>query len=55
MPTKMGKGAREAIKRAAEESVLGALSEPSEVARFIALLVTAKNVSGQVFCLDSRI
>ena len=55
MPTDMGKGAEEAIRRATQESVLGTLSEPSEVARFIALLVTSKNVSGQVFCLDSRI
>jgi 3-oxoacyl-[acyl-carrier protein] reductase len=55
MPTDMGKGAEEAIKRATQESVLGTLSEPSEMARFIAMLVTAKNVSGQIFCLDSRI
>ena len=55
MATDMGRAAEKAITRAAQESMLRALCEPSEVARFIALLVTARNVSGQVFCLDSRI
>jgi 3-oxoacyl-[acyl-carrier protein] reductase len=55
MPTDMGEGAKKAIKRATQESVLGTLAEPSETARFITMLVTAKNVSGQIFCLDSRI
>lgn len=55
MPTDMGKSAAKAIEKATEESTLNRLSEASEMARFIAHLVTTKDISGQVFCLDSRI
>ena len=39
----------------AAENVLGKLNDPAEVARFIWFLTTLKNVSGQVFQLDSRV
>lgn len=55
MPTEMGVGAGEAIKRAREISLLNTLSEPKEVAQFIIYLVGTKNITGQIFCLDSRI
>ncbi len=55
MPTEMGRGARGAMKTAEEESVLHRLSDPEDVARFITYLVKTETISGQVFCLDSRI
>lgn len=54
METDMGKGAEGAMKKAKEESILGRLSDPEEVARFVAFLLTTKTVTGQVFSLDSR-
>lgn len=39
----------------AAENVLGKLNDPAEVARFTWFLTTLKNVSGQVFQLDSRL
>lgn len=39
----------------AEANALGRINETAEVARFIAFLAEMKNVSGQVFQLDSRI
>jgi 3-oxoacyl-[acyl-carrier protein] reductase len=55
MPTEMGTHAQEAMKQAREESIFGRLSDPGEVAGFIAYLVTTETVTGQVFCLDSRV
>jgi 3-oxoacyl-[acyl-carrier protein] reductase len=55
MPTHMGRHAEGAMKKAREESALGCLSDPGEVAGFIAYLVTTSTVSGQVFSLDSRL
>lgn len=55
LPTEMGRSRERALKRAQEESVLRRLSEPGEVARFVAYLLTTKNITGQVFSLDSRI
>lgn len=55
MPTKMGIGADEALKKAKDESLLGTLSDTKEVARFIMYLVSTKNITGQIFCLESRI
>lgn len=55
MPTEMGMGAKEAMRMAEEESILHRLSKPEEVADFIAYLVTTATITGQVFCLDSRI
>lgn len=55
MPTKMGISADEALKRAKKASLLNTLSNPKEVARFIIYLAGTENITGQVFCLDSRI
>ena len=54
MPTEMGSKASEAMKKAKEESITGSLSDPKKVAEFIAYLITTENITGQVFCLDSR-
>lgn len=55
MPTDMGRNAGAAMKAALEESLLKRLSDPAEAAGFIAYLLTTKNITGQVFNLDSRI
>ncbi|HXX54318.1 MAG TPA: SDR family NAD(P)-dependent oxidoreductase [Thermodesulfovibrionales bacterium] len=55
MPTEMGHKAKEAMKKAAEESLLGTLSSPEAVSGFIAFLAATCTVTGQVFSLDSRI
>lgn len=55
MATKMGESASRAMEKAREGSILHALSDPEEVARFIVYLAGTGNISGQVFCLDSRI
>ncbi len=55
MPTEMGKTSEKAMEKAKKDSFLGRLSNPEEVSEFIAHLLTTKNITGQVFCLDSRI
>lgn len=55
MATQMGGGAKKAMLAAREESALGKLSDPAEVVAFISYLLTTKNITGQVFGLDSRI
>lgn len=45
----------ERLKAFAAENALGRLNDLEEVARFIGFLTTMKNVSGQIFQLDSRI
>lgn len=55
MPTDMGAQAKEAMQRAQATSALGCLSDPAEVAGFIAWLIQTNNITGQVFSLDSRI
>lgn len=55
MSTQMGASAAGALKKACENSLLHSLSDPKEVARFIVYLSGTENISGQVFCLDSRI
>jgi 3-oxoacyl-[acyl-carrier protein] reductase len=55
MPTEMGMSAEEAMKTTKEESILHRLSDPEDVVRFITYLVTTETITGQVFCLDSRI
>jgi 3-oxoacyl-[acyl-carrier protein] reductase len=39
----------------AADNVLGRLGDPAESARFIVFLLGARDVSGQIFNLDSRI
>ena len=56
LPTEMGNQVSEKIKeRVLAENALGRVSDPVEVADFIVHLTTMRNVSGQVFNLDSRI
>ncbi len=55
LPTDMGMKAQEAMARAKEESVMGRLSSPEEVSGFIVNLLSTQNITGQTFCLDSRI
>jgi len=55
METLMGIAAEEAMEKAKKESVTGRLSNPAEVAEFVSYLIKTENITGQVFCLDSRI
>ncbi len=55
MATRMGQGAKKAMQAAQEESAIGKLSDMSEVAAFILYLLKTRNITGQVFGLDSRI
>jgi len=55
MMTGMGTIARKASEKAKGVSILKNLSEPQDIADFIAYLVQTKNISGQIFNLDSRI
>jgi 3-oxoacyl-[acyl-carrier protein] reductase len=56
LPTDMGAAAPESVLvRVLAESALGRTSNASEVAAFICHLSLMRNVSGQVFNLDSRI
>ena len=55
MATGMGSAAAGALELARQESLLHTLSDPPEVARFIAYLVTTKTITGQTFVLDGRI
>ncbi|HCL81458.1 MAG TPA: beta-ketoacyl-ACP reductase [Nitrospiraceae bacterium] len=55
MPTKMGIKAEDAFERAKEASLLNVLSDPKETARFMVYLASTGNITGQVFCLESRI
>ncbi|MEJ2683768.1 MAG: SDR family oxidoreductase [Candidatus Sulfobium sp.] len=54
MMTEMGATALKAMEKAGEDSISGKLSDPREVAEFVAYLVGTKNITGQVFSLDSR-
>lgn len=55
MPTGMGTAAFASLEQAKAESLLLSLSDPREVAQFIAYLVTTKSITGQTFIFDSRI
>ena len=55
MLTGMGSHAEKALTQAREESLLHKLSDPAEVARFISFLIGTDTITGQIFCLDSRI
>ena len=55
MFTGMGSAATGSLELARRESLLHTLSDPLEVARFIAYLVTTKTITGQTFIFDSRI
>jgi 3-oxoacyl-[acyl-carrier protein] reductase len=55
MPTEMGLKAEKAIEAAGMDSMLKKLSDPAEAAEFVVWLLNTKNITGQVFSLDSRI
>ena len=56
MPTTMtAQMSAEQLGELARANALGRINSPAEVARFIVFLATTKNISGQVFALDSRI
>ncbi|MCE5194160.1 MAG: SDR family NAD(P)-dependent oxidoreductase [Nitrospiraceae bacterium] len=55
MQTEMGVSSPKAMENAKKESLLNRLSDPDEVAEFILNIVKTRNITGQVFCLDSRI
>jgi 3-oxoacyl-[acyl-carrier protein] reductase len=55
METGMGTGAEKAMGKAKKDSVLGTLSDTGEVAAFILYLLKTRNITGQVFGLESRI
>jgi 3-oxoacyl-[acyl-carrier protein] reductase len=55
MQTEMGKACEKAMATAKVESITGKLSSPKDAAGFIAYLLNTGNITGQVFCLDSRI
>ena len=45
----------ETLRDFAADNALGRLNDVAEVARFIAFLATTRNISGQLFQLDSRV
>lgn len=55
MPSKMGISAQRALIEAKQESLLKSLSDPKDVAGFIVYLSETEKITGQVFCLESRI
>lgn len=55
MPTRLGSHTKGAMETAIKESLLGCLSDPEEVSNFIIYLIGTKNITGQIFCLESRI
>jgi 3-oxoacyl-[acyl-carrier protein] reductase len=55
MATEMGMKAKKAMREAMQESIMGCLSSIEEVSGFVANLLSTKNITGQAFCLDSRI
>ena len=55
MQTEMGMAAEKAMERAKTESITGGLSNTKQVAEFILYLLRTENITGQVFCLESRI
>jgi len=55
MMTELGMSAQKAAEKTKEESILNTFSQPQEAADFILFLLKTKNITGQVFSLDSRI
>lgn len=55
MPAGIGLQKKGAMEIAAKESLLNCLSDPKEVSDFIIYLIGTKNITGQIFCLESRI
>lgn len=55
LPVGMGPRAAQAAQGAIESSLLKRLSDPAEAAIFVLNLSRMQGVTGQIFCLDSRI
>lgn len=55
LPVGMGQRAAQAAAGAEHDSLLHRLSDPSEAALFVSNLTRMQGVTGQIFCLDSRI
>jgi 3-oxoacyl-[acyl-carrier protein] reductase len=56
LPTKMTMGLSQAeMQQFAQDNALGRINSLEEVARFVVFLAGTKNISGQLFQLDSRI
>lgn len=56
LPTRMTEHLTEdQLRSMAEANALNRLNDATEVARFVAFLTTLRNVSGQIFQLDSRV
>lgn len=55
LPVGMGPRAEQAAAGAVHDSLLHRLSDPAEAAAFVLNLTSMQSVTGQVFCLDSRI
>lgn len=55
MQTEMGMSSVEAMENAKSASILGKLSSVKDAAEFIFNLTKTNNITGQVFCLESRI
>ncbi|MBN2653887.1 MAG: SDR family oxidoreductase [Nitrospirae bacterium] len=55
MDTPMGRRNETAMDAARSESILGRLSCPKEAAELIYLIASSSSITGQIFCLDSRI
>lgn len=53
--TEMGMSSEEAMEKAKSASILGRLSSAKDSAEFIVSLAKTSNITGQVFCLESRI
>lgn len=53
--TMTGNLSESARERLAAANLFGTLNDPAEVARFAAFLLTTRQISGQIFNLDSRI
>lgn len=55
MPVGLGQRSEKAMAEAKGKSLLGELSDPKEAAIFLSEVLELKNVTGQVFSIDSRI
>ncbi|HTZ17275.1 MAG TPA: SDR family NAD(P)-dependent oxidoreductase [Dissulfurispiraceae bacterium] len=55
MQTSMGMAEASSLDAAKQDSMLHTLSDPRDVAQFIAYIATVNGVTGQAFILDSRI
>ncbi|MDA8174312.1 MAG: SDR family NAD(P)-dependent oxidoreductase [Nitrospiraceae bacterium] len=55
MPTGMGPAAGEAMEKAKQDSMLGALSSPEDAAGIVVSVLETSSITGQVFPVESRV